>query len=486
MGAIGSTGPSGTSGPTGAQGPTGVTGTTGATGAAGPIGLTGTAGITGATGATGASGAAGATGIGGIGATGATGATGNTGSTGVTGTTGASTGTAGAIGATGITGPTGVTGSTGLDAAGSTGATGAGGATIPACLTGQFLVMTASGWGCGSIPSSTLTAAQSCASGSVSQWNGSAWTCDALAAETYACPPGYVRQSVTATGSNAASAAAEEGWTGTICTAVLASGQLDEMVKVGDFWIDRFEMSGSIAGGECGPNINGSLAGYLTGDAGAATDVTTAVGCSVRGVTPPANMTWFQAAQMCANAGKELCSNAEWQEAASGTPDPGTGVAGAIPYGGNALDACNVDANSGRGANGTSGSGTPANTLAHVQCVSTFGAYDMIGNMFEWTAEWWQAGPNISGFNPGTQETTTNGSGAGPWFSGFGDGLDSTWNLDGIATSNRAFVNGLPAAVARGGSWVTGSAAGAFALSVYAAPSVPYPDYGGRCCIRGR
>ena len=92
---------------------------------------------------------------------------------------------------------------------------------------------------------------------------------------------------------------------------------------------------------------------------------------------------------MCANAGKHLCTNEEWQIAVTGTPDPGDGVT--IPYGGAALDACNVKSNAGRGSD-ASGVGTPANTHAHVDCVSRFGAYDMVGNLTEFVADWHQAG----------------------------------------------------------------------------------------------
>ncbi len=493
MGRTGSTGPGGTAGARGATGPTGVTGSTGASGAIGQTGFTGPMGVTGSTGATGSVGATGSTGIGALGASGATGPTGPTGATGTAGAAGATgfgNGTTGVTGATGITGATGATGATGIGTAGSTGATGAS-TTLPSCTTGQFLTMTSSGWGCLSLSASALAQAQTCASGSVSQWNGTAWTCDSLAAQTYPCPPGYFSQSVTATGYNAASAALEEGWSGNICTAVLPNGETDEMVKVGDFWIDRFEMSGSIAGGPCGYNNNGALSGYLSGtpdggvpDAGyAAYDFTTATACSVRGVLPEISISWFQAQAMCLNAGKELCTNAEWQTAASGTPDPGNGVT--IPYGGAALDACNVDTNAGRGANARS-AGNPAYPLAHVDCVSTWGAYDMIGNMWEWTADWWQAGPNISGFAAGMQETTTNGSGAGPWPSGYGDGMDSTWNVDGVAYSTSGYVGGLPAAALRGGNWTSGTAAGAFALDLNGSPADPYSFAGARCCMRGR
>lgn len=44
---------------------------------------------------------------------------------------------------------------------------------------------------------------------------------------------------------------------------------------------------------------------------------------SLPGVMPSAAITWFQAQQACTNSGKRLPSNAEWQAAVAGTPDPG-------------------------------------------------------------------------------------------------------------------------------------------------------------------
>ena len=44
---------------------------------------------------------------------------------------------------------------------------------------------------------------------------------------------------------------------------------------------------------------------------------------SLPGVPPSANLTWFQAQAACENARKRLPSNAEWQAAVIGTPDPG-------------------------------------------------------------------------------------------------------------------------------------------------------------------
>ena len=45
---------------------------------------------------------------------------------------------------------------------------------------------------------------------------------------------------------------------------------------------------------------------------------------SIPGVHPSACITWFQATQACRLAGKRLLTNGEWQDAAAGTPDPGT------------------------------------------------------------------------------------------------------------------------------------------------------------------
>src|SRR5206468_3391744 len=44
---------------------------------------------------------------------------------------------------------------------------------------------------------------------------------------------------------------------------------------------------------------------------------------SMPAVPPSANLTWFQAQAACENARKRLPSNAEWQAAVAGTPDPG-------------------------------------------------------------------------------------------------------------------------------------------------------------------
>ncbi|MGH7429591.1 MAG: hypothetical protein ACREJ4_14720, partial [Candidatus Methylomirabilaceae bacterium] len=70
--------------------------------------------------------------------------------------------------------------------------------------------------------------------------------------------------------------------------------------------------------------------GLAAGDLVAAGCPADAAGCkdfyavSIAGVTPSAFLNWFQAAAAARNSRKRLPSNAEWQAAALGTPDPGT------------------------------------------------------------------------------------------------------------------------------------------------------------------
>jgi formylglycine-generating enzyme required for sulfatase activity len=90
---------------------------------------------------------------------------------------------------------------------------------------------------------------------------------------------------------------------------------------------------------------------------------------SVPGVSPTTCTTWFQAEQACRLAGKRLLTNAEWQAAAAGTPDPGaaddqqTSCATASPEPG-------------------------VLTGAREGCVSRWGTHDMVGNAWEWVSDW--------------------------------------------------------------------------------------------------
>jgi formylglycine-generating enzyme required for sulfatase activity len=302
---------------------------------------------------------------------------------------------------------------------------------------------TGSGWTCLTLPPQSLVAAPSCPSGGASRWDGTTWHCDSLAAEKYVCPAGYQQDAETAY---------------LVCEKPVTGG-MDEMVAVSPggppaFWIDRYEMS--ICSGSVGnPN------GYNT----------TAVGCSVSGVQPTTGITWFQAEAMCLNAGKTLCTNAEWQTAVSGTNDPGpwphtTGCSGTIPGAGD----CNTC------SGGTRVTGLGALSVGG-NCVSVYGAEDMIGNVWEWVGDWLQSGPSF---------TSSDGNQVEPWGTGYGDGADATFNLDGTAYGSGAWGQGIPSGHGRGGGFNTGYNGGAFADSLYHSPAWPDSYTGARCCAGGR
>jgi formylglycine-generating enzyme required for sulfatase activity len=159
---------------------------------------------------------------------------------------------------------------------------------------------------------------------------------------------------------------------------------------------------------------------------------------SIAGVKPSANITWFQAQEACSNARKRLPSNAEWQAAANGSPDPG---------GDNDSTDCNTT-DDGFPAN------DPVNTGSRSSCVSARGAYDMVGNVWEWVADW----VPLSSACPG-------------WFAFSND----TQCFAGAETG------GGPGALTRGGGLFNGTNAGPFAVAGNDQPFESFFDLGFRC-----
>ena len=102
--------------------------------------------------------------------------------------------------------------------------------------------------------------------------------------------------------------------------------------------------------------------------------------CSIAGVTPSRQLTKAQARVICEHSGKSLCSTENWQRACSG------GGSNDYPYSDSySSSACNTE---------TSG---PSNTGSYSGCISSYGAYDMSGNVWEWLNDEWGLTDNYIG-----------------------------------------------------------------------------------------
>jgi len=246
------------------------------------------------------------------------------------------------------------------------------------------------------------------------------------------CPAGYEVQSYSEAG-------------GAICENPLTG---DQMVQLGDFWIDRYEVS---LWGE--PECTGNQYGIADDDAHTAGFnhntiwSTPLYACSVEDEEPARWINWFQAVQACELAGKSLCTNTQWQAAAAGTPV--------------LQEACNVDA------------ADSENTGTHADCESVWGALDMVGNVWEWVTGWHQVGPTDPDYMHGTEAV-------GVWGTEFGE--DSTWNINGRANGDSGYTDGLPGAPIRGGDWNHSTASGLFAINLSHAPTDSGNYLGFRCC----
>lgn len=159
---------------------------------------------------------------------------------------------------------------------------------------------------------------------------------------------------------------------------------------------------------------------------------------SIPGVTPSRFLTWFQAAAAARNAGKRLPTNAEWQAAALGTPDPGVSAAGS--------QHCNTANGGGGGSHAVVPTGSRSN------CVSDVGAFDMVGNLREWVADWV---PVSTGCVPAL-------------FAGDENCLAGASTTEG------------PSALIRGGAFHFGASAGVFAVNAGFTPTETDRGFGFR------
>ncbi len=251
------------------------------------------------------------------------------------------------------------------------------------------------------------------------------------------CPPGYNQAKIT-------------GYT--VC-----KRGVDEVVRVGSYWVDRYEAvvmdAAGYADGWC--DGVGKQYGAKVDDHGAdfpdnGAWIKPRYACSVAGKTPSRHVTWFQAQQACVNAGKHLCTNAQWQGAATVTPGSGS---------------CNISKK------------VAAPAGYHTSCISSWGAMDMVGNLWEWVDWWDQAGKRWQ---------TKNTAEVSPWPTGTGQayGLDKTLGINGTAlTGASSWAPGMPAAAMRGGNASEGNAAGVFSVNLRNGPVTSGDLLGFRCCI---
>ena len=274
----------------------------------------------------------------------------------------------------------------------------------------------------------------------------------------------------------------------------------DEMVAVGNYCVDKYEASvwqnrdgtgtqyfhNGLNTDYYVPNVGNYPAGFNRDGSG-----TKVYAVSKADVIPARGITWYQAVDSCINSGKELIPDHIWQAAVTGTVDPDAGTGTGGTNGGSATDhnnaRCNIDTNlastgtwqeADNNVRPTNRAGaTSAGTTA---CISKHGVHDMIGNLWEWTSmNGMQAGIK-SGFTQGESNTAGN-----PFST-----TDSSWNVNGSAygcdgpgssKGTCGWKNNVTAAALRGGYWNDGTAAGAFALNLYASGSHSAWNIGLRC-----
>jgi formylglycine-generating enzyme required for sulfatase activity len=254
------------------------------------------------------------------------------------------------------------------------------------------------------------------------------------------CPMGYLRDSTAP------------------ASMVVCKKGSDEVVRVATggeaFWIDRYEASiwSDASGTET--QFGATVSDYPTSFPSNGQYTTSLYAVSKAGVRPSAFCSWYQADAACEASGKVLPTGEQWIRAARNTIDSG------INDGTQGFCATSADASRATG-------------LGKDNCVSQWGAEDMIGNLWEWTADWFATLPTGTDVPPGYWSVLGD-----PSFNG-----DLTQNIASQTLVSDVLLVTSPAAACRGGSKLEGDGAGVFALSLYVAPPYRGAIVGFRCVL---
>jgi formylglycine-generating enzyme required for sulfatase activity len=175
------------------------------------------------------------------------------------------------------------------------------------------------------------------------------------------------------------------------------------------------------------------------------------------GAIPWRNISQNQAALLCAKSGKRLPTNQEWLKAALGTPDKARDWNG---------EDCQVSNN---------WSAQPGATGSGKKCFSGSGAYDMVGNVWEWVNDTVTDGKIGDTILPGE---------------GYVKGVDDK-GLPSATDSELGDANYFydyvwlkktgTRGIARGGYWGNGAEAGQYSIYMVTEPSFAGVGVGFRC-----
>lgn len=269
------------------------------------------------------------------------------------------------------------------------------------------------------------------------------------------CPAGYER-------------AMDPSFTGNmrLCQKIRMDGTTrvvyDEVVRVGTgasaFWVDRYEASVWSNAEGMGQSVN-----FGPGQPGNGQWTEDVYAFSRAGVPPRGHATWFQAVEACRASGKSLPGRVQWLLAARGTVDPG------------AHDGAGGRCRTLQGGIGDVPRATGMGTL----CRSVWGTEDTIGNMSEWTDEWFAgAGSSVSYQMLAPMYTNQY---LAPWPSEYQN--DGTTNVNAFVSTPEGTAIGIPAPGLRGGNWRWAERAGIYSLDLALAPTSSDPRIGFRCVI---